>query len=294
MNVRHGHARLNGTQLHWVTCGDGPLVVLLHGFPETWRSWRFQLDPLAEAGFRVLALDLRGYGESDLGGPYTLEQAADDVYAVMRAVGERRTHLVGHDWGGGVAWNFASRYREFCGRVGIINAPHPAPFQRALRSNPGQIRRSWYMFFFLLPRVAEWLACRNDFAFLRDFHRRADGAVWPADELNGCLEALARPGRLEAALQYYRTAVWAGLRSGAAFQHGQVEAPVKLWWGRADCWLDFETLVPGTAERFAPNLTVSLLDAHHYAHQERPVELNRELIEFLRGPAADVGGARRS
>src|SRR5579884_3024966 len=155
----HRHASVNGVRLHYVEAGRGPLVVLLHGFPEFWYSWRHQIPALAAAGFRVLAPDLRGYNESDKPpgvAAYGLERVAGDVAALVRHAGERRAAVVGHDWGGGIAWWLAMHRPDVVGRLAVLNAPHPAAFRRELRT-PGQLLRSWYVFFFQLPALPEWL-----------------------------------------------------------------------------------------------------------------------------------------
>lgn len=285
--LRHGAARGKGTALHYVELGEGPTVVLLHGFPETWRSWRHQLEPLARAGYRVLCPDLRGYGASDVGGPYDLDTLADDVACLLDHAGVARAAVIGHDWGGGVAWHFASRHAVRCTRVAALNAPHPAPFQRALRSNLRQMLRSWYMFFFLLPWLPEWLARRRDFAFLKDYYRPVEGSALTVGDVEPCLRSLEGEGRLSAAIDYYRTAVWAGLKSPRAFQRSRVEQPAMLLWGRSDCWLDEATLVPAT-KQWVPQLEVQTFDAHHYVHQERPDEVTRTLVGFLAADLATV------
>src|SRR5215471_13220996 len=145
----HHTADVGGLRLHYVVAGAGPLVVFLHGFPEFWYSWRHQLPALAEAGFRAVAPDLRGYNESDK--PvrvrnYRIDLLARDVAGLIAALGQRRAVVVGHDWGGAIAWWLAMRRPEVVERLVILNAPHPAMMLREL-ANPFQLLRSWYAYF---------------------------------------------------------------------------------------------------------------------------------------------------
>ena len=114
VRVEHHFTELGGARLHWVDAGEGPLVVLLHGFPETWWSWRYQLGPLAAAGFHVVAMDLRGFGDSDQKGPFDLATHVADVCRLIESLGERQARIVGHDWGGAIAWQLAATRPERC------------------------------------------------------------------------------------------------------------------------------------------------------------------------------------
>src|SRR4051794_34874601 len=173
--IVHRYADLGHIRLHYAEAGAGPLIVLLHGFPEFWYSWRHQLPALAAAGYRVVAPDLRGYNLS--GKPrsvraYRLRELAHDVAALIRYCGSERAVVVGHDWGGGVAWGVAMRHPALLSRLVILNCPHPVALQRALRT-PQQLRRSWYIFFFQLPWLPEASLRAGDFAGLRRLLRTA-------------------------------------------------------------------------------------------------------------------------
>src|SRR5579859_1348188 len=160
--TREGYATSNGVRFHYVAAGaSGPLVILLHGFPEFWYSWREQLPALGER-FRVVAPDLRGYNLS--GRPaqgYDLRTLCADIVGLIEAFDERDAMVVGHDWGGIIAWALAIREPERVRRLAILNAPHPVPMWRELR-RPRQLRRSWYAVFFQLPWLPEWVLARND------------------------------------------------------------------------------------------------------------------------------------
>ncbi|RMG96024.1 MAG: alpha/beta fold hydrolase, partial [Deltaproteobacteria bacterium] len=167
--LAHGFVSAGDVRLHYVTAGEGPLVVLLHGFPEFWYAWRHQIGPLADAGYKVVVPDLRGYGSSDKPtsvDAYAPDRLVADVRALVDAFGGRAAAVVGHDWGGVVAYLFAHAHPERLDRVVVANAPHPAHFFAGL-TDPAQLRRSWYVFFFQLPKVPEWYSGAFDHARLR-------------------------------------------------------------------------------------------------------------------------------
>src|SRR5215470_18072052 len=215
---RHGSAYVNGVRLHYVTQGEGKLVVLLHGFPEFWYSWRHQIPVLAQH-FKVVAPDMRGYNDSDKPAgvaSYRLDLLRADVMDLVRAFGEDKAIIVGHDWGGGVAWTFAADYPQATERLIVLNCPHPGALQKHLRSNFRQLRRSWYMFFFQIPRVPEWGIRLNLHRFVeRAFRGMAIRKEMFSDEdLRQYAEALKRPGALTAAINYYRAAFREIVRHG--------------------------------------------------------------------------------
>ena len=157
--LEHWSVDVNGVRLHCVVAGEGPLVILLHGFPELWYSWRRQIPALVQAGFRVVAPDLRGYNLSERPRhvrEYSIQRLAGDVAGLVAAFGVERAAIVGHDWGAGVAWAFAMAYPERLTRLAILNGPHPERLLRSLRT-PAQLAKSWYMFFFQLPWLPERL-----------------------------------------------------------------------------------------------------------------------------------------
>ena len=156
MDLTSARIKTNGVKLHVVQSGpvDGPLVILLHGFPEFWYGWRKQIPALANAGFRVWAPDQRGYNTSEKPPnvrDYRLDKLADDVAGLIGISGRRRVTVVGHDWGGAVAWWLAANYPELVERLVILNVPHPLVMQRLIYTDPRQTLRSWYMFFFSDP-----------------------------------------------------------------------------------------------------------------------------------------------
>ena len=286
--IEHRRLRGAGVDLHVATLGTGAPVLLLHGFPESWRSWRHQMPALAAGGFAAWAPDLRGYNLSDRPprrADYHLRLLVDDVAALVCATGHQRAHVVGHDWGGIVAWSFAGAYPELLHRLVIVNAPHLRLFARKVR-RPPQIFRSWYILLFQLPGLAERLLSARDFAALRHMFGRmpANRGAFPADEIERYVEAMRPPGALTAALNYYRAlarepgGVTLAVRARSA-------ADTLVIWGSRDPALGTE-LLEGL-ERHAPRLTIHrIATAGHWVQNEAPEEVNRVLLDFLRRPDA--------
>lgn len=275
----HREAVVNGVRLHYVEAGAGPLVVLLHGFPEFWYAWRRQIGPLAAAGFRVLAPDLRGYNLSDKprgANAYRVEALTADVAGLIRHAGERSAAVVGHDWGGMLTWLLPLHHPEIVHKRVILNAPHPAALRRELRRGTEQLMRSWYVFFFQLPWLPEAMMRAGDFALLGRMLRRQPvhpGAFTEAD-VAAYKHALARPGALTAAINYYRAA----FRLPADDRPCPV--PTLVLWGEKDAYLG-PRLTEGL-ERWSPNVRVERIpDASHWIQNDAPEWVNERMIAFL-------------
>ena len=181
-------------RLHYVEAGEGPLVVLLHGFPEFWYGWRRQIEPLAAAGFRVVAPDLRGYNLSsrpDGVESYDIDLLVADIRGLIHERGAESALLVGHDWGGSVAWATAMSHPEVVDRLAILNAAHPRKLSQGLH-HPGQLRKSWYFFFFDLPDLPEAVVHADHWHFFRHFLRDARPAYTP-EEIERYIEAWSQP-----------------------------------------------------------------------------------------------------
>jgi pimeloyl-ACP methyl ester carboxylesterase len=280
--ITHRTVRVNGVSLHVAEAGAGPAVVLLHGFPVFWYSWARQMEALAGAGFRAIAPDLRGYNLSDKPAgvaAYRLSLLVGDVAALIEQEAEGRAVVVGHDWGGALAWKLAMDRPELVERLVILNAPYPAAFRREL-SNPAQWLRSWYIAFFQLPYLPErWLAAGN-FALLDRMFRREPvrpGTFTPHD-IALYKAALARPGALTAAINWYRALVRHPGDLHAAAR--PIAAPTLLIWGESDPYLgvgmteDLDRWVPGIR-------VVRFPDAGHWIHNEAPERVNSLLLGFL-------------
>jgi epoxide hydrolase 4 len=284
----HRYADLGDVRLHYVEAGEGPLVLLLHGFPQYWYEWRHQIPALVEDGFRVVAPDMRGYNFSDKPPgvrAYRVELLARDVERLILACRERTATVVGHDWGAIVAWIAAMRHPERIGRLAILNVPHPARFLDGLL-NPRQLLRSSYMFFFQIPRLPEKVIRAGDFALLRSALRRdpvRPGAS-TAEDIERYVGAMARPGTLTATLNYYRALLRNPGETRAILE--RIEAPVLVIWGERDRFLSRRLAEP--PRLWVPNLlrVERLREASHWVAEDRPREVNTLLLDFLRYPLA--------
>ncbi|MDQ3284656.1 MAG: alpha/beta hydrolase [Actinomycetota bacterium] len=282
----HGYADLGDVRLHYVEAGEGPLVLLLHGFPQFWYQWRHQVPALVEAGFRVVAPDMRGYNLSDKPPgvrAYRVELLARDVERLILASGERSAVVVGHDWGAIVAWIAAMRHPERVEKLAILNVPHPARLLGGLLS-PMQLLRSSYAFFFQIPRLPEGVIRAGDFGLLRSVFRRdpVRSEAMSGEDIERYVEAIARPGALTASLNYYRAILRYPRQTRA--QMKRVEAPVLVIWGERDRFLSRRLAEP--PRLWVPDLlgVNRLPDASHWVAEDRPLEVNTLLLDFLRSP----------
>ena len=194
-DLREGYAEIGDVRLHYVEAGEGPLIVLLHGFPEFWYAWRQQIQPLAAAGFRVVAPDMRGYNLSskpDGVAAYDIGLLAADIRDLIHERGAETAMLAGHDWGGSIAWATAMNHPEVVDRLAILNAAHPRKLSQGLH-HPGQLRKSWYFFFFDIPDLPETVVHANHWHFFRHFLRDARPAFTP-EQTDRYVEAWSQPG----------------------------------------------------------------------------------------------------
>jgi pimeloyl-ACP methyl ester carboxylesterase len=274
--------RTNGITLHCIDVGpkDGPLVILLHGFPEFWWGWRYQIEPLAEAGFRVLAPDQRGYNLSDKPegrGSYDLDVLAKDVIGLGQALGRESFHLVGHDWGGLVAWWAASRYPHHIERLAVINAPHPAVARAYLRRHPSQMLRSSYIGFFQIPYLPEaMLSAQGGQALKRALLRTSRPGTFSGDDLAEYETAWMQPSALTGMLNWYRALPLEPPRE----RPDKLAMPVLAIWGMRDRFLEFGLCEESLA--FCARGRVRTFDrATHWVHLEEAEVVQRELIAFF-------------
>ncbi|MBC7794413.1 MAG: alpha/beta hydrolase [Clostridia bacterium] len=277
--MKHHRITTNGTTLHAVEDGpaDGAPILLLHGFPETWWSWRHQIPELVKAGYRVIAMDLRGYGESDKNGPYDFDTATADVLGLLDHFGLSKVRLVGHDWGGVLGWYMTSHQSARFERFVAINAPHGRVFRKALKKF-SQIKRSWYIFAFQIPWVGERMIIRNNGAVVPRAIRgsTADRNAISKKDVEPFREALLQPGAATAMLGWYRAA--AKFKKSA----DAITIPVKLIWGMNDTALGYDDCVPGT-EKYVSELTITKLEGlGHFCHEEAPARVTPEILSFFR------------
>ncbi len=279
--LSESYADVGGIRLHYVEAGEGPLVVLLHGFPEFWYSWRHQIPALVAAGYRVVAPDMRGYNLSEKPRGWRLydtDHLAEDIAGLIRSLGGERAHLVGHDWGAAVAYATAMRHPEAVERLAILNCPHQARMLEGFRTLK-QLRKSWYMFLFQIPRLPEWRLSREDFSLAKRVLRADSPAAFTEEDLERYAEAWAQPGALTGMIDYYRAALRQSPRSAAA-RLRPIEAPTLVIWGMRDRALGSELAEPPA--RWVPNGRIEWIpEATHWVQHDAPERVNDLLIEFL-------------
>src|ERR1051326_8616870 len=272
----------NGLSLHVADTGppEGPLVVLLHGFPEFWYGWRHQIEPLADAGFRVLVPDQRGYNLSARPrevGAYDLDLLAADILGLAEGVGRRRFSVVGHDWGASVGWWIATRHADRVDRLIAVNAPHPAVWVQAMRTDPEQRGRSRYVSLFRIPVLPEFLMRRENYKALVDALRESKRPdSWSDDVLNSYRAAWSISGALTGMVNWYR----ALLRKRLPDQPQRIAVPTRIIWGSNDKYA-----VRDLAERslhLCDTASVEYLDASHWVQHDEPVRVAELICKFLR------------
>jgi pimeloyl-ACP methyl ester carboxylesterase len=284
--LSHRDVQANGLRFHVAECGEGDrLALCLHGFPELWLSWRYQMPLLARLGWRVWAPDLRGYGGSERPthrDDYALEKLMDDVAGLIDAAGAREVMLVSHDWGGLIAWYFAMRGLRPLDRLVVMNLPHPGAAREAFRSWK-QRRSSWYAFFFQLPRLPELvLGARGARAVGQAFLSMAQHPErFPDALLQHYRAAALQPGARKAMLDYYRALLrGGGLKRQQALGHPVIDVPTLVLWGEHDSALTRES-TDGT-DAYVSNLTLRYLPgASHWVQQDEPETVNAMLEAWL-------------
>lgn len=299
--ISHGYANVNGIRLHYAETGSGDnLVILLHGFPEFWYSWRHQLTALGE-DYHVVAPDMRGYNLSDKPlrvEDYRIEVLVEDVVDLIKSFGARKAAIVAHDWGAAVAWAVAQKYPERVSKLAVLQVP-PAAVWRA-NISLRQLRRSWYMFFFQLPRIPEWVIGRKDFAALNHTFKEtvARKGTFSDADIELYREALRRPGAITAAVNYYRANVrgimsprHAGGRVGGNGESktdqatpgsdGRIRVPTLFIFGEQDFAILAAT-VRGIGNHIdAQYRELRIADSGHWVQNEAVAEVNEALIDFL-------------
>ena len=277
--MEHHASVINGLRLHYVSAGAAtdPLVVLLHGFPARWSTWQMPMAGLAQAGFHAVAPDLRGYGDSAKPRgvrQYTIDRLADDVVALIHELGNDRAYIVGHDFGGGIAWAAAMFHPHAVKGLAILNSAHPLGFASQIRRR-SQLRKSWYMFFFQIPWLPEVILSRHDFEFLR--RALANDGLSQAT-IADLLEGVSPDGALCAAINWYRAAFRDGLTR--RLQPRRVTVPTLLVWGDRERYLDSELADP-PAEWVSHTRTEHIPTAGHWVHHDAPERVTTLLIHHI-------------
>jgi pimeloyl-ACP methyl ester carboxylesterase len=274
--------RTNGVRLHAVQAGpeDGPLAVLLHGFPEFWYGWHEAIRPLAAAGYRVVVPDQRGYNLSDKPDrvrDYAIGELAGDVAGLVDGLGYDAAHVVGHDWGAAVAWWTALHHPETVNRLVAASVPHPTVFLRTLRRSWEQRFRSWYVGFFQLPRLPEAaLSAGNHRLLARSMRKSSVPGAFTGADLDRYREAWSRPGALTAMINWYRAAA----RDRPRPESERVSQPTLVLWGADEPFLNKE--MAWRSVDYCDDGRVHLYDdCTHWLHHEQPVRVAHRIVDFL-------------
>lgn len=274
----------NGIKLHVVLAGpkDGQPILLLHGFPEFWYGWRKQIPALAEAGYRVIAPDQRGYNLSDKPKgikAYTVDKLARDVLGLMDALGYQRVNLVGHDWGAMVAWILATLHPERLRRLGILNVPHPAVMINFLRrGDPEQLRRSWYIFAFQIPWLPQYFLRTKGYHHMVQVLRNSGAPHTFTDkDMEEYKKAWSQPGALTAMVNWYRAAVrhWPQLKEDLC-----VKVPTLMLWGMQDVALSHR-MARLSMDYCDEGKLVLFEESTHWMQHDEAENVNKLLLEFF-------------
>ena len=276
--IKRGYARdCNGIRIRFIESGAGSPIVMLHGFPDFSYSWRHQFPALGAAGFRCLAPDTRGYNETDKPPrvkDYDVDELVRDVDEFIQKVAGGSAILIGHDWGGIIAWHVAARVPARVRKLVILNSPHPALFQRELRRGR-QLLKSWYAGFFQIPALPELVLSSLHFRLL------TQGAARTPQEEEIYEEAFSQPGALRSALNYYRAAFRRMMRSKNRAPFPRIRQPTLVLWGEKDRALSLR-LLEGL-EKYVDDLQiVRFPDVGHWVHIDAPERVNEELLRFLK------------
>jgi pimeloyl-ACP methyl ester carboxylesterase len=283
-DLNHTTVQTNGLNLHVVQAGpeDGPLVILLHGFPEFWYGWRSQIDYLAEKGFRLWIPDQRGYNLSDKPqgiAAYSLDQTSDDVAGLIHAAGKEKVLLVGHDWGAAVTWWTAMKYPEKLEKIVILNVPHPIVSATTIGKDWEQTRKSWYIFAMQIPWLPEASSRRNNWkSLVRSVNASMKPGTFSEVDWDEYRKAWSQPGAFTAMINWYRAAF--RLRPKLP-PHRHIAVPTRIIWGAKDV-----AIIRRAAQmsmEFVQNGDLMYLeDAGHFVQHEAPDRVNQLIEEFLR------------
>jgi epoxide hydrolase 4 len=287
----HRYAEVNGQTLHYVTAGEGKLMLFVHGFPEFWYEWHRQLEEFGQ-DHQAVALDMRGYNLSSKPtdvAAYRAKHLIEDLRALIEHLGHKKCILVAHDWGGAAAWTFAANYPEYVEKLVIINAPHTATFARELTHNPAQQAASQYMLLFRMDK-AERVMTENNYARLVGMLKSAGSSgTWLTEDMKArYIEAWSQPGAVTGGLNYYRSSPLypptAEDPGASAIQIDParviVRTPTLVIWGDAD-----SALLPGLLdglEQYVPNFTLKRIpDGSHWVIHEKPELVNEYIRAFI-------------
>lgn len=287
----HKYVTANGLKFHYVSLGDPskPLMLLLHGFPEFWFSWRHQLKAFSD-NYHVVAVDLRGYNETERPPrtcDYALPHLRQDVAELIPALGHSKAVLVGHDWGGAIAWAVAQRHPDLVTKLVVMNCPHTRVFQRTITSTWAQLMKSWYMFLFQLPWLPEFMLSRRDYGYFTAVFRGKKAGVrnleaFPPEAVEAYKYVFSQPGASTGPINYIRC-IFSSANSAPAerqIARRKIETPTLLLWGDDDMFLE-RSMADGHGD-FVTNLTVKHIPkCSHWVQQDVPDLVNEYVREFL-------------
>jgi pimeloyl-ACP methyl ester carboxylesterase len=283
LTSHHRTIATNGIHLHAVEAGPegGPLLILLHGFPELWYSWHRQIAPLAAAGFHVVVPDQRGYNLSDKPkaiSAYNLDTLARDVVGLIDEAGAEKACVAGHDWGGAVAWWLGVKHPERLEKLMLLNIPHPVVMKQAVRKDPAQRKKSSYFFFFQLPWLPERAFRKHHFARgVASLQGSSRPGTFSEEDLDVYREAWSQPGEVRAMINYYRASLRAQPEPPAS---PRVRVPTLLLWGRQDPFLGSEMAQP-SIDLCDDGRLVFVEEAGHFVQHEEPERVTREILGFF-------------
>ncbi len=288
----------NGIRLHAEAMGpeSGPLVILLHGFPEFWYGWRNQMGSLARSGFRVIVPDQRGYNLSDKPrgvNAYRMDELVKDVVGIIDHFGREKAVVIGHDWGASVAWNLALQHPERVERLGILNVPHPAAMARALTGPfSQQVLRSWYIYFFQIPRLPEFLlGFRRGAGIRRMLVSSSKPTTFSQDDLQRYRQACTtrrlpkQETTLTAMINWYRAAFFTAVEQGReGYLKGtqaRVTVPTLILWGERDVAVASK-LAQWSLEYCDQGELVRFPEATHWVQHDEAERVTNRLLDFLK------------
>lgn len=278
------YLKTNGITLHAAEAGpeDGPLVILLHGFPEFWYCWNRQIGPLADAGFHVVAPDMRGYNLSDKPqgiASYDLDELAKDVVGLADTLGREKFFLVGHDWGAIVGWWTAQHFPDRVARFVSLSAGHPALWREGMENNPAQRKKSRYVRMMQIPWLPEFGVRMQRYRPLAQaIQSTAKKDTVGSEELARYREAWSKKGALTAAVNYYR-AIYR--RRFPGYENFRIKPPTLLIWGMKDIYGEAD-LVAECLNLCERGQMIRLDNATHWTLADEPEKVNAMLLEFLK------------
>lgn len=282
---RHEFIETNNVRLHYVTQGEGELVILLHGFLEFWYSWRHQLPQLSRH-FKVVALDLRGCNDSDKPrGGYDFETLTQDIQGLINALGYQQARIVGHGLGGTLAWSLAEKFPHLIRSIALLAAPHPQRFVQDAVGNFDQFGRSWYIWAAQVPNLPEWILRANLPEVVRNLFQQQSvrKGAFSAEDTAIYQAALAKPGAIRASLDYYRQLLSLNnLGKIITSSPSCIARPTLILWGQDDTMFSHR-LAQGLERLILAPCHLKLIgQCGHWANQEAPQTVNRELTQFLK------------